>query len=405
MSKRLKKSRLSKLFRPFYTPLLHTNILTGVMSRHLPGIQPLLLEDSKTYKTLFENAGEALLCLQGRTILACNQAALDLFGCRAKEDMVGNDISRFTPATQPDGTDSIHEVEMINRDVERGLPQTFEWQHKRLDGILFSAEVNLDRVMIEDSIYFIAVVRDISSWKKKEELLKDSLSRKDDFIANFSHELRTALFSILGFTTIIKKEEHTLEREKMAEFLSIIHLESLKLSSLVEDVLSISRINSGKGSFKKRVIDLEVVLDEIMGSLQISADEKRIQLSMNAGEQGASILADPDAIRQMFTNLVNNAVKFTPAGGRVTITMSVDREVSKVIVTVTDTGIGIPAAEIPNIFERFYRVRRDGLDFEGSGLGLAIVEKNLRLHDGTIDVESREGEGTTMRVTLPLAST
>jgi len=375
------------------------------MSRHLPGIQPLLLEDSKTYKTLFENAGEARLLLQGRTILACNQAALDLFGCRAKEDMVGNDISRFTPATQPDGTDSIHEAEMINRDVERGMPQTFEWQHKRLDGILFSAEVNLDRVMIEDSVYFIAVVRDISSWKKKEELLKDSLSRKDDFIANFSHELRTALFSILGFTTILKKEEHTLEREKMAEFLSIIHLESLKLSSLVEDVLSISRINSGKGSFKKRVIDLEVVLDEIMGSLQISADEKRIQLSMNAGEQGASILADPDAIRQMFTNLVNNAVKFTPAGGRVTITMSVDREASKVIVTVTDTGIGIPAAEIPNIFERFYRVRRDGLDFEGSGLGLAIVEKNLRLHDGTIDVESREGEGTTMRVTLPLAST
>jgi len=374
------------------------------MSGHFTGIAPLLLDNCTAYKAVFENAGDAILLLQGRTILECNRMALDLFGCRSKEDIVGNDISRFSPAIQPDGTDSISEAEMVIRDVERGIPQAFEWQHKRSDGTLFYAEVNLERLMLEDASCFIAIVRDISAWKKKEGLLRDALSRTDDFIANFSHELRTSLFSILGFTTIIKKEEQTLEREKMAEFLSIIHLESLKLSSLVEDVLSISRINSGKDSFRKRVIDLEVVLDEIMGALQISADEKRIQLSLHAGEKGASVLADPDAIKQLFTNLVNNALKFTPAEGMVTITMSVEMDTSKVVVEVKDTGIGIPAGEIPNIFERFYRVRRDGLDIEGNGLGLAIVEKILRLHDGQIEVESREGEGTTMKISLPLAT-
>lgn len=166
---------------------------------------------------------------------------------------------------------------------------------------------------------------------------------KNDFISTVSHELRTPLFSILGFTGTLLREQDELERETRMEFISIIHDESKRLSALIEDVLMISKIDSGRVSYKKSELDPSITVSEVCRSLKIRADEKNIDLRLRVCAPMEHIFADQDSLKQVAINIIGNALKFTPPGGVVQVSLFC--EAQTMCFSVEDNGPGIPAEE------------------------------------------------------------
>ncbi len=165
-------------------------------------------------------------------------------------------------------------------------------------------------------------------------------------------------------------------------------------------MLTISRIDSGKTVFKKEPLDPARIIESACKSLKLRADEKHVGLTLNLYENSMIVHADADALKQVVINLVQNAIKFTPWGGQVYV--SLVREHDLMLLTVRDTGVGIPKKDLEKIFEKFYRVERAGEETEGTGLGLSIVREIVNAHGGSVEARCSVGAGATFRVRIPL---
>ncbi|WP_094228882.1 PAS domain S-box protein [Methanolobus psychrotolerans] len=233
------------------------------------------------------------------------------------------------------------------------------------------------------------------------EELKSLDRMKDDFLSNVSHEFKTPLTSIQGYSQLIADETlgSVNEQQKKAEDTVIRNSERLR--RLVDSLLYLSRAQSGKLNYSFENINLADVIDNSIQDLALQADGKGIKLVRDIPTDLPTVTADRDKMMDVFVNLIDNAIKFTPQDGKVTISAHATED--SMYVTVQDTGIGIPADKIPKLFERFYQVdssvrRRYG----GTGLGLYICKKIIEDHKGDIHVTSEEGKGTTMHMRLPL---
>jgi len=173
----------------------------------------------------------------------------------------------------------------------------------------------------------------------------------------------------------------------------------MTLAQLIDDILSISRIESGRQLYYPKKMNLKTIVPEIMDTLKIQAQEKSIEMINNINGKLSPIFIDQKAIRQILVNLIGNAIKFTERNGTVTI----DAQNSKkcVVFEIKDTGIGIPKADVNKIFDKFFRVNQKGASITGTGLGLSIVREIVDYHDGVIEVFSQEKRGTTFRITFP----
>jgi two-component system, OmpR family, phosphate regulon sensor histidine kinase PhoR len=238
----------------------------------------------------------------------------------------------------------------------------------------------------------LLVFHDITELKKLEQMRKD-------FVANVSHELKTPITSIKGFSETLldgaMKNEETLEA-----FLSIILKESDRLQKLIQDLLELSKIE--QHGFHMNIEDIEILLllDEVCTMLNGKAQEKQISIEITSLEPKPLVKGDYYRLKQVFINLLSNAITYTPTKGSITIKV-VEESDTKYKIHVTDTGVGIDKAEIPRIFERFYRVDKDrSRNSGGTGLGLAIVKHILEAHKGNISVTSEVGKGTTFVITL-----
>jgi two-component system, sensor histidine kinase and response regulator len=221
---------------------------------------------------------------------------------------------------------------------------------------------------------------------------------KDEFVGLVSHELRTPLASILGYVEILREEGVSgPEAERCAE---VIERNAQRLLRLVGDLQLLSQIQSGKLAMEFRRADLADIAAHAVEELRPEAERKHIDLALSA--TAIPVLSvDLTRIAQLLANLLSNAVKFTPDGGRVEVRLG--SEGGQVVLAVSDTGVGIPAADQERIFERFYRtaiVRRQ--EIPGTGLGLTITKAIVAAHHGTITVESAEGRGSTFTIRLPL---
>jgi len=223
---------------------------------------------------------------------------------------------------------------------------------------------------------------------------------KKDFVSSVSHELRTPLTSIKAYTETILRDPKMPDQKKR-EFLIAVDEESNRLADLVNGLLEISQLESGGIEVLKQCVDVAVVIDQAILSLKQSAHNKNIRIEVNTYNEIPQILGNETKIRSMISNLVNNAIKFTPEGGIVRV--GVQHQHEGLIICVSDTGIGIPKEEVPKIFDRFYRVHQPGRQIPGTGLGLAIVNEVAIMHGGKVEVKSELGQGTTFRVFLPLA--
>jgi len=222
---------------------------------------------------------------------------------------------------------------------------------------------------------------------------------KRDFVSSVSHELRTPLTSIKAYTETILRDPNMLEHKKR-EFLIAVDEETDRLTDLVNGLLEISQLESGGIKVLKQYVDLTGVISQIMLSMKQSAQNKQIRIEVDACDDIPQILGNETKIRSMISNLINNAIKFTPEGGAVRV--GVQRQREELVICVSDTGIGIPEDEIPKIFDRFYRVHQLGKQIPGTGLGLAIVNEVAVMYGGNVEVESKLGQGTTFRIILPL---
>jgi len=239
----------------------------------------------------------------------------------------------------------------------------------------------------------VMVFRDASRERELDRM-------KEDFISSISHELRTPLTSIKAYAETIL-DDPGMPEEVRRRFLDIIDEESNRLAALIENILEISRIESGTVRILREPIDIGGVVNRVSSALQSLADKKAIQMKIDVVDELPPLHGDESRIESVVTNLVNNAIKFSPEQGRVSV--SVHQQDTQLVIRVSDTGIGIPKDSLPKIFDRFYRVYLPGKQVQGTGLGLAIVKKMVMMHDGRIEVESELGQGTTFTVFLPLA--
>jgi signal transduction histidine kinase len=223
---------------------------------------------------------------------------------------------------------------------------------------------------------------------------------KSDFVSNVSHELRTPLTSISGYTKLLMMEKLGKLNPRQTQSLSIVSDESDRLTRLINDVLDLSKLEAGKIEVRPERFDIAELAKETMESLGFEAEKKNIKLDLNVKTRNTMIEAGRDLIKQVFINLINNALKFTHSNGKVSITI---RRVNKILlVDVLDTGKGIAKEDIPKLFNKFVQVdssmtREEG----GTGLGLVIVKHILSLHNGKIDVKSEVGRGSRFTFRVP----
>jgi signal transduction histidine kinase len=219
---------------------------------------------------------------------------------------------------------------------------------------------------------------------------------KSEFVSMVSHELRTPLTSIHGFSEILRTME--MEPEKKAEFYRIILNESERLSRLINNLLNLSSIEAGI-ELNREMLDIPELLEE---DLEFFRSQTSIHdLRYQGNRQLPQVYADPDRLHQIFKNILSNAIKYSPEGGPVEVETAIEGKY--ITVTVTDRGIGIPAEELPYIFDRFRRVERKEMSgITGTGLGLAIVKHLVDIHGGQIKVRSEAGQGSSFTVYIPI---
>ncbi len=234
------------------------------------------------------------------------------------------------------------------------------------------------------------------------ELEKLERVRKD-FVINVSHELRTPLASIQGYTeTLLDGALH--DQDNNVRFLNIIRQNAERLGRLTADLLTISRIELRTQRFQFASYNVKDLMADCLDSLMPLAERKRVALHMDLEDDREEVFCDSEAVHQIMSNLLDNAIKYTPEGGSVRV--AVRRKGSSVEIAVTDSGMGIPAGELPRLFERFYRVdKARSREMGGTGLGLAIVKHLVKAQAGDVRVESEAGKGSTFTISLPREDT
>jgi two-component system phosphate regulon sensor histidine kinase PhoR len=241
----------------------------------------------------------------------------------------------------------------------------------------------------------VAVLHDITREKEISQM-------KNDFVSHVSHELKTPLASITAYAEMLVDGEAQDDATR-GEFYSVIQSQAQRLNRLIEDILNISRIESGLIKVAKEPASMTMLIRDAVQMIRSYAAEKNITVNEQTPIIFDQVMADKDMISQVIINLLSNAVKYTPAGGVVHIGAEVDEADGIVRVTVTDNGVGIPAKDLPHVFDKFYRVAVNNKCAKGTGLGLNLVKQIVeKVHEGRVFVTSEQGKGSTFGFELPM---
>ncbi|HKV99783.1 MAG TPA: ATP-binding protein [Vicinamibacterales bacterium] len=344
------------------------------------------------------------------TIMSWNAAAERMFGYPA-EEAIGRSIRMIIPA------DRQQEEDFVLGRIRAGQSVShYETVRQRKDGTTLPISLTVSPIRDDHGVVVGAskIVRDISERVRltaavEERALENARlyeeareadRLKDEFLAVLSHELRTPLSAIVGYARLLRSG--LLTGEKAEKGLETLERNAAALTQIIEDVLDISRIVSGKIRLDVQPVDIALVVHNAMATVQPAADARGVRMQTMVDSGVGAVSGDPGRLQQVVWNLLSNAVKFTPREGRVQV--RVERVNSHVEIVVSDTGIGIRPEFLPHIFERFRQAdagmtRKTG----GLGLGLSIVRQIVEMHGGSVEAESGgEGRGTTVRVQLPL---
>jgi len=347
-----------------------------------------VLEEKEELHHIIESvyAGLMMVNKEGR-IMQINASARTMFGLE-NSDILGK--LYYEVIEHPKTKELIARSLDSNEEVQDEISLTIGSNDERI----FQAQTAFVRGEDQQPIGIVAIFNDITEIRSVERM-------KTAFVSTVSHELRTPLTSIKGFiSTLLADTEGYYDQETQREFYQIIDTECDRLTRLISDLLNVSRIEAGRAlDLNPKPVQLAPLIEKVL-SVQRSYTTKH-DLKMELDGDLPVIIADEDKVDQILTNLVNNAIKYSPKGGDVVVKGRADGD--GVVISVSDQGMGIPKDHLPKVFDRFHRVdNRDTREVGGTGIGLYLVKHLVEAHGGQITVESEVGKGTTFTFTLPL---
>ena len=392
--------------------------------------QQTLQESEQHYRQLLEICPDAIFIHCGGQFVFLNSATVKLYGATSSEELIGRPVlERVHPDCQEIVKERIRQLTQEGAQVE-----WMEQKLLRLDGTVIDVEVAAAPFTYQGIRAAQVVVRDISDRKKAEAELRNALEKerelselKSRIITTISHEYRTPLTTIYSSAELLENYNHKLAEEKRVKHLRRIQSSSKHLTDLVNDVLFIGQAEADKLKFNPASLDLEQFCQQLIEELSSSSQHQRAvgvsaatphseaEATLGASELAipreliaftnrgdcTNVCLDERLLRQILTNLLSNAIKYSPDGGTVRFDLECMEGVA--VLSIQDEGIGVPAEDLPQLFESFHRASNVGT-ISGTGLGLAIVKKCVDLHRGQITVDSVVDVGTSFSVTLPLNS-
>ncbi len=370
-----------------------------------------LRESEAKYRTLYESSSDAIMMLDEKGFFDCNNATLHMFGFSEKEDFTRVHPADISPPYQPDGTDSLTAANKKIAEAFRKGTNFFEWLHRRKNGEDFPAEVLLTAFPLRGKQVLQATVRDITERKRAEEALmlaKEEAERanmaKTNFLQTMSHELRTPLNAVLGFSGMLKQKTSGELNEKQERFIDNIITGGNNLHNIISQILDVVKMDEGTLELHIEKIPVPETVDAAIGAILEKAAKKNVLIEKNLDPELEYIEADKQKFRQVFINLLDNAVKFSKQeGGNITITAKKEDDMARF--SVSDTGIGIREDDAGKLFQKFTQLDNGTTrKYQGTGIGLAISKQFVELHGGKIWAESEYGEGSTFTFMLPIAA-
>ncbi|MGB9896518.1 ATP-binding protein, partial [Thermanaerothrix sp.] len=331
------------------------------------------LERNKLETVLRRIQDGVIVVDQQGQILLINQAAMAALNL-SELDVIGKPARQVI--TYPE---LVELLELSTRSLSNRIELTVE------DGRVFDVQ----RTPIPE-VGAAVTLHDITQLKKIDRI-------KSEFVSTVSHDLRSPLTAILGYVELIERAGPVNELQQ--EFIRRVQASVQNITHLVDDLVNLGRIEAGFDT-RRETFSLKQVLEHAIENFRKALERKGHRLIMELPEDLPLFLGNPVQIRQMFEHLLDNAIKYTPPGGQITIHGELEQE--QIILQFRDTGIGIPVADLPFIFDKFYRASNAGTEVAGSGLGLAIVKSIVESHQGRIWVESTLGQGTTFTIVLPV---
>jgi PAS domain S-box-containing protein len=345
------------------------------------------------------------------TVRSWNRGAERIFGYTA-EEMIGRSIRTIIPPERWSEEDDVLRKIRHGEKVDH-----FETVRRRKDGTDVDVSLTISPIYSQAGVIVGAskIARNIHERKQVEAerarlLLREQEARavmeragrlKDDFIAILSHELRTPLNAVLGYAQLLLSG--VVPPNEIPQAVQAIQRSAQAQARLVESLLEMSRVLAGKLELKLQDVTLSSIIDVAVDAVRPDAAKKNIQIELNGLSNPVGVFGDAARLQQVFWNLLTNAVKFTPPGGRVTV--SVTTCATDALIQISDTGRGIPPDFLPLIFDRFEQAKReDAREHAGLGIGLSLVRELVNAHGGAVTAESDgEGRGAVFAVTLPLA--
>jgi len=352
----------------------------------------LALEEKAKFETLVESTWEGIFLLSADGVL--------LYSNPAGRQLLGD--------VNPSGS-FLEALNKIGSEFQPPLPSALDLKVNELRA-LFTRPLPHEGSGLSISLYirslgshagsgglpiagFIAVCRDITVEKQIDRM-------KSEFVSQVSHELRTPLTSIMGYTEMLLDSDVE-DRDKQKEYLNIIYDESGRLTRLINDLLDLARIESGKRVIKPVQLDMVQLTREVLYLLAAQIRQKKHEIEFSDPDYPVTFYGDADLLKQSGLNLLSNAVKYTPTDGTITITLAIDTN-GEIVWKFTDTGIGMTPQELDRLFSKFFRADSEYVrSMEGTGLGLALVKQIVERHGGSISVASTFGKGSTFTVKLP----
>lgn len=372
----------------------------------LVGLNQALKVEETRYRTLAEHTPAAIVVLDTQTgrFIEANENAVQLFGL-ARTELLRVGPAEVSPANQPDGTPSGEGARHQIKKALSGNVPVFEWTHLHSSGKTIPCEVRVAQMPSTGGNLVIGAITDITARRKAEAELRMALEQekelhqlKSNFVNMVSHEFRTPLGVIMSSADILESYFDRLNPDQRHGYLQDVRHSTQQMTRLMEEVLLLGRVESGKNECKPDDLDLHDFCNRLAEE-QLAASGNKCPINLQLQIANAQTRADEGLLRHILTNLISNAIKYSPAGCQIHFSVRTDGQ--DAVFEIRDYGIGIPIEDQPRLFEAFHR-GNNVADIPGTGLGMVIVKRCVDLHGGHINVESSKGAGTKFSVRLPL---
>lgn len=408
-----------KVYDVIKVPVFYDNgekkglVFLGRDITELKKVDEMLVQSEERYRHLVESSPDSMCTHINGKITFANHALVKLMGAKSSEVFIGKSVFEFI---HKDYHKIVREHAKLMKNGNSS--RIIEKKLITVEGRIIEVEVCNTYYEVEGELAILSVVRDISERKRTEELhkrikeeerrLKEAIEYerlRNEFFGNLSHEFKTPLNLIFSTVQLLKVKLKDItngeNEEKINQYLKILNQNGYRLLRLINNLIDITKIDTNYFNIDLKNWNIVSIVEDVTLSVAQYIEDKKIEIIFDTDVEEKIMACDPDKIERIILNLISNAIKFTESGG--SIIVNIYDKGNNIIISVKDSGIGIPKNKIGVIFKRFGQVDKSSTrNHEGSGIGLSLVKSLVEMHEGTIEVESEQEKGTEFIITLPV---